>query len=146
MLKSLKVLLSLIIVLSFCSILVLLAVNKSIVTKIVNPQPEPLTELYFEDHMHLPKVISINEPLQFSFTVHNLENQTVNYSSLVTIEPDGEATKSENLSTADFVLESDEKKTVPVLLDLNNFVGNKVKVVVKLINKDQTIYFWLNND
>lgn len=40
---------------------------------------EPLTELYLENHTELPKNVFLNKTYNFSFTVHNLEYQEVEY-------------------------------------------------------------------
>lgn len=48
------------------------------------PLPEPLTELYFNNHISLPKVYTKGAKYPFSFTIHNIEYQTVDYRYKIT--------------------------------------------------------------
>ncbi len=42
-------------------------------------KPETFTELYFEDHLSLPKEIILFKENNFKFTIHNLENKDMDY-------------------------------------------------------------------
>ena len=44
---------------------------------------EPLTEVYFENHTELPKHVFLDKEYGFSFTVHNLEEQDMNYEYII---------------------------------------------------------------
>jgi hypothetical protein len=46
---------------------------------------EPLTEMYFENHTILPAYLFLNKPYNFSFTVHNLEYQSMAYNYTVEV-------------------------------------------------------------
>ncbi len=46
---------------------------------------EPLTEVYFENHTELPKHIFLNKDYGFSFTMHNLEEQDMNYEYIIEV-------------------------------------------------------------
>jgi hypothetical protein len=47
---------------------------------------EPLTEIYFENHTKLPINIFLNESYDYSFTIHNLEYQEMEYNYTVLAE------------------------------------------------------------
>ena len=52
--------------------------------------PETFTELYFEDHLSLPKEITLFKENNFKFTIHNLENKDMLYPYEVYIEVNAE--------------------------------------------------------
>lgn len=43
------------------------------------PEPEPLSELYFEDHINLPKNFQPGVPQTLRFTIHNIEYKPMKY-------------------------------------------------------------------
>jgi len=121
----------------------LITFDKNYIVKVLNqykllPQPEPFTELYFEDHLKLPKLHKINEPYSFKFTVHNLENKDFTYNYLVT------ATASDSASILDkgkFSLKSDQSKTFKENFRIR-LPYQKVKFNIDLPNKNQSIHFY----
>ncbi len=101
--------------------------------------PESLTELYFEDHLNLPKTIPETEPLPFSFTVHNLENKTVGYKYIVyAITENG----STILSKEEFTLDHDKYETVKTSVSPIENIRTRI---VAQITGDSTheIAFWM---
>jgi len=103
-------------------------------------KPEAFTELYFENHNDLPKSITSGEKYNFTFSIHNLEDKDVEYSYIV------------YLQTEDIKVTLDENKIIVrnnELQSINEELGplkkSKMKIVVELINRNQQIYFWLDN-
>ena len=68
---------------------------------------EPLTEVYFENHTKIPKHIFTNQSYNYSFSVHNLEYQKMNYSYNITSYA---ANDISIIETGSFILEQDESK------------------------------------
>lgn len=103
-------------------------------------KPETYTELYLEDHTTLPKSNKVDSPEWFKFTIHNLENKTMNYPYEVYIEDtDGNRAKI----VKDIVkLNNDEYRTIPIYYELLHPV-ERAKIVIRLIDKDQSIHFWI---
>jgi len=58
-----------------------------IVTLILTrPAPESFTELYFNNHTILPEYVSQGTKYNYSFTMHNLENNATNYNYTISTE------------------------------------------------------------
>ena len=53
-------------------------------------KPETFTELYFENHLSLPKEVTLFKEYNFKFTIHNLENKDMEYPYEVYINVNGE--------------------------------------------------------
>ena len=104
------------------------------------PKPEPFTELYFEDHLKLPKTIVADNKYPFSFTIHNLEYADVNYKYSITSEASGSAT---TLRKGAFNLKHDGYKTIKEVYATTE-PAVRTKVTVSLDNKKQSIHFWMN--
>lgn len=128
---------------------------KKTITLATTRQPETFTELYFEDHTHLPKefvqptpstkrtraaAISLNQKTYtFSFTIHNLENKDMSYHINVFKQTENDNTA---LEQKDIVVKNNESKTIQetfILADQHP----KIKFVVDLTNKKQQIAFWM---
>lgn len=106
------------------------------------PEPETLTELYFEDHLNLPKKLVLNKSYNFSFTIHNLEYKDMTYSyqiSAISNEWTEKITKGEK------TLKHDEYATIPVEFKLKN-KADRVKIEVNLIDLSQPIHFWMEGE
>jgi hypothetical protein len=101
---------------------------------------EPLTELYFDDHLDLPKTAEINKEYNFSFAIHNLEYQEMGYKYEITIEYNN---RKFILDKNIIYLNNEETKhiqgkfTIPDKFD-------RAKITVNLINKNQAIHFWVD--
>lgn len=105
----------------------------------LSKKPERFTELYFTDHLNLPKKIKLGTPYSFEFTIHNLEYQDFTYHYELTAEIDE---KKAVLGEGQFLLKHDEIKTLP--LDFRIFKSFKrAKITLNLVNKNQPIHFWV---
>lgn len=102
-------------------------------------KPETFTELYFEDHLNLPKNVALDQDYSFRFTIHNLENNDMTYQYEMYIELDRE---KQLLDKKYVLIKNNEYKTILESFILKQPV-KKAKVVVKLINKNQDIAFWI---
>jgi len=110
----------------------------------LTPQPEKFTELYFEDHLALPKSLSPGLPFKVAFTVHNVESASIEYPVEITIQDEFEATKSATLYTTTLTLDHDQTQTTPVELEVPTQFPTRSKITVKLLNLNQSIHFWVN--
>src|SRR5438105_4255856 len=53
------------------------------------PKPEKLTELYFNDPVHLPSSATTNQAISFAFVIHNLEVADYQYVYAVSVSVNG---------------------------------------------------------
>lgn len=102
-------------------------------------QPEKFTELYFEDHINLPTRAIKNQAYEFKFTIHNLEHERMVYPYEVSADYDGQIQVFDKKKVT---LDHDEYKTITVYFELIDQV-DKVRMTVRLVNKNQDIGFWL---
>ncbi len=94
---------------------------------------EPLTEVYFENHTKLPAYLFLDREYNYSFTVHNLEYQQVNYNYTI----DAYSERGDflyNMDKGDFILLHNETETIDETFVMDEHF-NRTKVVV-LIEKD----------
>lgn len=103
------------------------------------PEPENLTELYFEDHINLPKTIVRLETYGYTFTVHNLENKDMEYKYITYLK---NVDKKILLQQGKFFLNNGEYKSITVG-DLGPLKSTRVKIVVELLGRNQEISFWM---
>jgi hypothetical protein len=103
-------------------------------------KPEPFTELYFEDHGHLPKTGPPYVETGFTFTIHNLEHKKTVYPYVVYLETDSKDTILDNndITVSDGAYASIRENFSPTS-------GKPTKVVVDILNKKQSIDFWMNS-
>lgn len=107
------------------------------------PQPERYTELYFENHLNLPKKSVAGESIRFAFTVHNLEGQKLNYPYVVYFRyEDGSryVMRRGNIS-----LEHNQSKTTVISYTFNTSDLDG-KVVVELVDLKQDINFSISSN
>ncbi len=102
-------------------------------------QPETFTELYFENHINLPKAAIKDKVNDFKFTIHNLEYRTITYPYTIYAEADG---IKQELDKGSVTLRQDEYKTI---LESFSLVidGKRTKITVLLTDKNQSIHFWM---
>lgn len=122
--------------------------GKGMLIPYLTPKDETFTELYFEDHLGLPKKIMVGEPTEVQIVIHNVEGKTINYPVTVTIA--SETTPSAHIALYDgaVVVDADETKTVPIELTIPiDFVDplayqerSKIEFVLK--NIGQSIHFF----
>jgi hypothetical protein len=104
---------------------------------------ERFTELYFDNHLNLPKSNTLKQPQTFSFTIHNLENKTIDYPYEIYIE-DTAGSRS-GIITNSVRISHDQVKTITESFEILAPV-KRAKVVVNLMNKKQEIHFWIGED
>lgn len=102
-------------------------------------KPETFTELYFENHTQLPDKVTRLQKYSFSFTIHNLEYQDMEYPYTVYLQRDNEKTI---LTQGSVSLKHDESKTIQDTV--GPFKNLRTKIVVELTNKNQIISYWLD--
>lgn len=116
------------------------------------PEPETLTELYFEDHLKLPNKLISGKSYNFRFTIHNLEYKEMEYRYQVTVTGYGFQTlgKTEEpvtIANGEKTLKQDEYATIPVEFTLpKKITADRMKIEVNLIDFNQPIHFWLENE
>jgi hypothetical protein len=116
----------------------------------LTPKPELFTELYFENHLELPKKVVVGLPYEFRFTIKNHQGRNINYPIEVTAYADEQATGSAiatisalPLFAESVVVSDSQAKTIPVTYTLPEGLGERVKVEVNLTNLQQHIFFWV---
>lgn len=104
------------------------------------PEPETFTELYFENHQNLPSRVEAGEKYTFAFSVHSVETQPMTYPYRIYIQANNKKFPVKNGS---FSLNPDQKKTFHEEFTTSSYT-TPAKVVVELINKNQSIDFWIH--
>ena len=102
-------------------------------------KPETFTELYFEDHLSLPNMVTLFKENNFKFTIHNLENKDMVYIYEVYIDVNREKQMIDKNSV---LIKKNEYKTITEDFTIT-VPTQRVKVVVNLIGKNQQIHFWM---
>ncbi|CAN5268663.1 hypothetical protein BH10PAT2_BH10PAT2_4140 [soil metagenome] len=108
------------------------------------PKSEDFTELYFEDHEQLPRTASPGAELNFNYTVHNLEHANITYPVNVYVQSDANPPETTLVGTSSFSLENNEAKISTSDFVYPESLTLRSKVIVKLMNLDQTIAFWVD--
>jgi hypothetical protein len=106
------------------------------------PKSETFTELYFDDAESLPTKTLKDLTVTFSFTIHNLEGQPMDYPYIVYfLKPNGDRI---TLASGTTELTQDEARSISVE---HTFLASdrKGKVVVELVNLNQSIDFIVPN-
>ncbi len=106
-------------------------------------KPETFTELYFEDHLKLPKDTILEKSNSFKFTIHNLEYKDMDYPYEVYIASNG--AKLQMIDKGTFTLKHDQYQTVLERYTLDEEI-KRAKVVVDLPSKKQQIDFWIGEE
>ncbi len=97
---------------------------------------EPLTEVYFEDHLGLPSVVKAGEIEEFYFTVNNLEYQDMRYWYNVSVfDVDGDFVKVVDYGSFDIGHNETWTLNERVLFD-SDFGRERVEVMVKKDHKN----------
>ncbi len=103
---------------------------------------EAFTELYFEDHLNLPKQVDSSEKYSFKFTVHNLEGKDMKYIYDVYLDIGNEKLF---LDKGTIFLKNNGYKTMQEVFTKNGSLS-KGKIIVNLVNKNQQIAFWIEGE
>ncbi len=101
-------------------------------------QPERFTELYFEDHDNLPKMIHQNGNYRFIFTIHNLESRDMEYRYQIYSESLYEKTiLSHN------TVKIKDKNFQSINATMNSLKPVRTRIGVELLDQNQLIDFWM---
>ena len=103
-------------------------------------RPETFTELYFQDHTALPSTVTPEKQYNFSFTIHNLENQDMDYPYEVYIVDD--KGNKESIDKNSVTIQNNGYLTIQEGFILNHEI-TRSEVVVNLTKKNQQIDFWI---
>lgn len=106
-------------------------------------RPERFTELYFTDHLHLPKRTESGGQLRFSFAIHNLEGEDRVYHSIVTLE-DSAGAESDISEQAVLVRDTETKSVEMAFRVPESFKSGNV--IVGLSGSDQRIRYLINSN
>lgn len=109
----------------------------------LTPKPERFTELYFEDHLNLPKQVEFNTSYPVSFTIHNLEGRQMTYDVQIALVGETSESPQVNVLTQTVDVYANESKTVTIELRVPALFSERAKMIVNLANLDQTIHFWM---
>jgi hypothetical protein len=117
------------------------SINNQLAKLDLIPQPEKLTELYFNNNTELPSSVPPNHVISFTFVIHNLETTDYQYAYNVSVLANG----SRHIIDSGTVL----VKNNQYYLKSENFnltnVSGKQDVIVELTNKRQSIDFLMGN-
>ena len=119
----------------------ILAIGISLITIFVLTisSDNSFTELYFEDHTTLPGNVSLGETYDFSFSIHNLEQESISYDySIYIVEEDGTTTP---LDSSSLTLNNEETATISESFTLEDSFTT-AKVIVELSTGEE-IHFWI---
>ena len=120
------------------------AVKRQLQAWKVLPQPEHLTELSFTNPQALPKTLTPGQTQTVAFTVHNLEYRTMTYHYIVS-----EAAPHSSVSfvLADHTFTLGQNKYENTRLDIKPVaMAGSTKITVSLINKNESIDYWLTSE
>jgi hypothetical protein len=112
---------------------------KQVLALATQVRPETFTELYFENHATLPRIIRPGQTSGFSFTVRNLESKTVKYPYVVYLT---NGIQTFNLDLGTITLADTESKTLKVSFTPKTNI--RTQIVVDLVNQNQKISFWMS--
>jgi len=104
-------------------------------------KPETFTELYFENYLKLPSVVTPDQQCSFSFTIHNLENRDMQYHYVVYLQT---GKWRQVIADKTVFVRNNHSLTIPEIFQAPN-AKTKSEVVVDLINKNQQIGFWITS-
>jgi hypothetical protein len=106
------------------------------------PKPERFTELYFNNSETLPSSTTKDDPLSFSFTIHNEEGTSTVYPYTVYFQdPEGDKTTI----TKNTVTLPDNASTTIAISHVFKSTDEQGSVVVDLTSLNQQIDFLLSN-
>ena len=104
------------------------------------PQPEQLTELYFDNHLRLPQNLDTDQTATSSFTIRNLEHEPVRYPYLVTASS---AAEQSIIASGEVQLNHMEQESIPFTVQVAS-AGARTEIEVMLLNSGQSIRFFIN--
>jgi hypothetical protein len=104
------------------------------------PRPERFTELYLNDHTTLPKTLHKGAVVPFSFTIHNLNGQTVMYHYVVYAQSIDGSTTTIDTNT---VRIDDGESTIIRKFYTYNATSTPITIYIELPDQGQTLHFML---
>lgn len=105
----------------------------------VTPTSENLTELYFYNYQNLPKIERMNQYINFSFLIHNLENRKMNYSYEVSLSDN---TGRHVMDDKTISLENNQSRIISE--SFRSTTSSHAAVMVLIPKQNQSISFWIN--
>ena len=114
-------------------------IYNELVTLDLVPKPEKLTELYFEDSANLPSSAASNQIISFAFIIHNLETIDYLYVYEVSVNVNG---IRHIVDSGKVMVKNNQYYVKNEKFNLMNLTRRQ-EVVVELINKQQSIDFWI---
>lgn len=126
------------------NILIFLNLNKDLVDNELIaldllPKPETMTELYFTNNTNLPNAVENNQPINFTFVIHNLEATDYQYTYNVSVITNG----NKRIVDSGKVLIKDDQYYIKNENFTVTHSPGRQEVVVELISKQQSIDFWI---
>jgi uncharacterized membrane protein len=106
------------------------------------PEPERLTELYFTHPNSLPSTYAPGQAQTVSFTVHNLEYQTMTYHYQI-VEESQDSSTAQTLNSGSFTLDQNAYQNEAVNI-VTTDIGPHAKVEVKLMNVNESIDYLMD--
>jgi hypothetical protein len=94
------------------------------------PRPERLTELYFGDHINLPKTYTPTQQQTVAFAVHDLEYRTTVYTYTIAQQYQDQ-TAGQQLASGTFTLAQDGTRQMQVPITLID-MGDRSRVLVTI--------------
>jgi hypothetical protein len=123
----------------FVMLLVIMS-NQSVrhaITLATTRQPEHFTELYFNNHQHLPAQLDVNVPTTFSYHVTNHEAGPVTYHAWISVVENG---KVRLLSHDTFTLSDGAGNDHSVIFS-EPLPHQNIQLIIDLPDQNQRIYF-----
>jgi hypothetical protein len=103
-------------------------------------QPEHYTELYFAEPSKIPSHVQTGQTVPVSFVVHNIEARDMTYRYTVTYTDAAGAVTTFADNT--IIISNGQLQTITHNVVVPAGTG-RGQVAVQLINKGQTVHFWL---
>lgn len=107
-------------------------------TDSVKRKPTPYTELYFSNHIRLPKVVELARPKVFKFVIANHEGGTKEYSYVVTERTLTESTVIDH----DTVRVADQAKVERSVVFVPGEARPGYVISVQLLHRPEAIHFF----
>lgn len=105
------------------------------------PLPEPLTELYFTEHLLLPAEASPGGQMTFPFTIHNIEYKTLDYPYTVRVQAQDNSADV-TVIRAGVYLDHDQFATISADFIMPD-ITTRSAIRVELVDRGEKIHFWV---
>ncbi len=115
------------------------AVNNELVALDLVPKPEKLTELYFNNNATLPDSATSKQAVSFTFVIHNLETTDFQYVYNVSVNVNG---TRHIVDSGNVLVKNNQYYAKNEKFNLMKSLVSQ-EVVIELVNKQQSIDFWM---